>query len=71
MSRPEATSDLTVRYPITAAHVRKEETTTVVSIRSPDPQLIILWLARVIRDLGYEVLLDHDYGVDAATGPEP
>lgn len=58
-------------YPIRGAHVRKEETSTVVSIVSPDPNLIILWLARMVRDLGFEVLLDHDYGGDEPDDQAP
>ena len=65
------TSQSGARYPVIAAHVRKEESTTVISIRSPEPTRIILWMAQVIRYLGYEVLLDHDYSEEADDDKAP
>ena len=50
-----------VRNPVTGAHVRRAETTTIRSIVSPDASEIIEFLADRLRACGYEVLLDHDY----------
>ena len=48
-------------YPVTGAHVRKEQTTTVRSIKSPDSGEIIKFLAERLEACGFEVRLDHDY----------
>jgi hypothetical protein len=59
------------RYPVTGVHIRLKEQTTVYSCASPDPDLIMEFMAEFIdKHANAEVLFDHNYETEKTLDQE-